>query len=240
VAKKLQGDAKQYGLSTAILAGDLALSFAEQILTEAPFPQERLRRARSFFDQMKIQVLYGEYLDVLSGYKKEISEDAALQILDLKTARYTVERPLHIGATLAGADIKTLEVLTAYAIPLGQAFQLQDDILGVFGDPKVTGKSSDSDLKEGKMTVLLANALSLASLRQKQILSKAIGNPNSKSSDITKVKQIIINTKALDITKEEIDRLILKAKKALINVKLENNSKDFLLGIADFIGNRLH
>lgn len=233
-------DKSHYGLSSALLVGDLTFSYADEIFTNSSFEPKIMLSAKKYFDLLKDEVIAGQYLDVLITNDLHATKDKITNMITLKTAKYTIERPLHIGAALASAPNFIFKAFSNYAIPLGLAFQIQDDILGVFGDPKVTGKSSDSDLKEGKMTVLLANALSLASLRQKQILAKVIGNPNSKFSDIAKVKQIIINTKALDITKEEIDRLILKAKKGLINVKLENNSKDFLLGIADFIGNRLH
>jgi len=235
---KLNGDPKQYSLSTAILVGDLALSFAEQILTEAPFPQERLRRARAFFDLMKIQVIYGEYLDVLGGYKKEISEDEVLQILDLKTARYTVERPLHIGAILAGAEPKVLEVVSAYAIPLGQAFQLQDDILGTFGDEVQLGKPNDSDIKEGKKTLLVAKALSAASEKEKKIIFRVLGNQRATSLEIKEFKEVLQNTGAYDYAVALAKKLIVQAREVVEEADLVPEGKDYLLAASDYLLNR--
>lgn len=236
--KKFEGSRDHFGLSAAILAGDLAHTFAEEILTSAPFPQERVRRARFYFDLMKSQVIAGEYLDVLGGYKKRLSEEEILTILEYKTAKYTVERPLQIGAVLAGAENGVLETFTAYAIPLGQAFQLQDDILGVFGDSGKMGKPVDSDIREGKKTVLIAKAYEWANGREKKLLERVVGNQEASSSDINKVREIIYRVGANDYATRLSHKLIEQSKEALGAAKLQEEGKVYLLAAADYLMNR--
>lgn len=238
-AKKLKGDGTQFSLSAAILAGDLASTFAEEVLNRAPFPQERLRRARFFFDQMKAQVIAGEYLDVLGGYKIRLSEEEVLNILEYKTAKYTVERPLQIGATLAGAEIGILETFTAYGIPLGQAFQLQDDILGTFGNVEDLGKPVDSDIREGKKTVLVAKAYEWANNKQRKILDEVLGSRRARRSDIKMVQKIVYQVGAYDYAARLSQKLIEQAKYALESAKLTKEGKNYLLAAADFLLNRV-
>ena len=237
--KNFPGDSGHFGLSSAILAGDLAFTLAEEILTTAPFPQERTRRARYFFDQMKFQVIAGEYLDVLGGYKKRLSEEDILNILEYKTAKYTVERPLQIGAMLAGAEIDTLETFTAYGIPLGQGFQLQDDILGVFGNPKKTGKPADSDIREGKMTVLVAKAYEWANKGERKVLDETIGNSRATAMDIERVRNIIYEVGACDYAVKLSHKLIEQAKDALMSTKLQKEGKEYLLSAANYLIDRV-
>lgn len=231
----LKGSKSQYGLSSAILTGDLAFSLAEEILTIAPFPQERLRRARNYFDLLKTQVIYGEYLDVLSGYKDEVSEDEILQILDLKTARYTIERPLHIGAILAGAEPKILEILSAYALPLGQAFQIQDDVVGVFGDEKQIGKPTDSDIKEGKKTLLIIKAFEKANADQTEVLKRVLGNKKATKQEIEELKQVLLDTGAYDYSVGLAKKLITQSKSIIEDAPLVSEGKDYLTAAADYL-----
>lgn len=237
--RKLVGDSKDYGLSAAILAGDLAFSFAEDVLTTAPFPQERVRRARLFFDQMKEQVIYGEYLDVLGGYKRKLSEDEVLQILEFKTAKYTVERPLQIGAILAGADVKLIDTFSRYGIPFGQAFQLQDDIVGTFGSEKEIGKPNDSDIKEGKKTVLLSRSYEQAGPTEKKLLDKWVGNKEATKTDIDKVREIMLSTGSYDYCRKLAKQLLIQAYEAIKDVKLKNEGKGYLISAVEYLYQRI-
>lgn len=238
-SSKFLGDREHFGLSSAILAGDLAFTFAEEILTSSPFPQERLRRARYFFDQMKFQVITGEYLDVLGSYKKRLTEEEVLNILEYKTAKYTVERPLQIGAVLAGAEVDILEAFTAYGIPLGQAFQLQDDIFGVFGDAKKMGKPVGSDIREGKKTVLIAKTYEWASKKEEQLLDRVVGNWAATDKDLSRVKEIIYSVGAYDYAIKLSHRLIDQAKTAIDKDKYAEEGKEYLLVAADYLLNRI-
>ena len=238
-SKKLFGDRSQFSLSAAILAGDLAAAFAEDVLTTAPFPQERLRRARFIFDQMKAQVIAGEYLDVLGSFKQKLSEEEVLNILEYKTAKYTVERPLQIGAILAGAEVPILEVFAAYGIPLGQAFQLQDDILGTFGDPGEIGKPVDSDIREGKKRVIIKKDYEWASNKQRKLMNGIIGNPKSKHEEVEEVREIIYKVGAYQYTVSLSHILIEQARAALERAKLTDEGKKFLLAAADYLMKRV-
>lgn len=237
--RRLKGSKTDFGLSSAILAGDLAYAFAEEILTTAPFPQERIRRARYFFDQMKMQVIYGQYLDILGGYKDKLTEDEVLQVLEYKTAKYTVERPLHIGAMLAGADYQTMENFSRYGIPFGQAFQMQDDIVGTFGTEEEIGKPADSDIKEGKKTLLLAKAYERATKKQTEILDKIVGNKQATKSEIDKVRKILRDTGAYDYCVKLAKELLNQAKKVIAATKLKDEGKGYLLSAVDYLNERL-
>ncbi|HEY4694548.1 MAG TPA: polyprenyl synthetase family protein [Candidatus Nanoarchaeia archaeon] len=237
--KNLRGKREDFGLAAAILAGDLSYSFAEEIFTEAPFPQERVRRARYFFDQMKTQVVYGQYLDVLGGYKETLTEDEVLKILEYKTAKYTVERPLHLGAMLAGADYQILEAFSRYAIPLGQAFQIQDDILGTFGSEKEIGKPADSDIKEGKKTLLVVKAMELASQKNKNALKSLVGKPDVTKDEIEKVRKIIEETGSLDYCVKLSRELLRQAKEVVTGAKLKPEGKNYLIAAASYLETRI-
>lgn len=237
--RKLSGNKKDFGLSSAILAGDLAFSFAEEILTSAPFPQERVRRARYFFDQMKAQVIYGQYLDVLGGYKKTLTEDEVLQVLELKTAKYTVERPLHLGAMLAGADFNLIETFSRYGIPFGQAFQMQDDIVGTFGKEEEIGKPADSDIKEGKKTLLLTKTYELASKSERKIIEKVIGNKTATPKEIETVREIMRSSGAYEYSVKLARELLRQAREAIYEIKLKEEGKNYLLSAVDYLENRL-
>ncbi|QCX82696.1 Octaprenyl-diphosphate synthase (plasmid) [Streptomyces sp. YIM 121038] len=151
--------AEHLGASCALLIGDLALAWSGELLHTAGLTGPQLAAVLPVMDTMRTEVIYGQYLDVTATGTPTPDLERALGIIRYKTAKYTIERPLRIGATLAGTSPQLLKELSAYALPLGEAFQLRDDLLGVFGDPKTTGKSRLEDLREGKHTLLVALAL---------------------------------------------------------------------------------
>ena len=233
--RNLKQGSKKFGLSVAILAGDLALSFADELLNTAPFPSERIRRAKQYYDLMKKQVIYGQYLDVLVPLKKEVTEKDILTILEYKTAKYTIERPLHIGAALAGADEDNLTIFSAYGIPLGQAFQIQDDIMGTFSTKAKIGKPVDSDIKEGKQTMLIVKAFEFSNKAQKNFLESILGNANATERDIEEAREIIRNSGSLTYSQELSNKLIKRAKRSVEKEKFEDEGKKFLLEAADYL-----
>ncbi|ROS30889.1 polyprenyl synthetase family protein [Cellulomonas sp. PhB150] len=165
----LEGDAEQFGLSAAILLGDLALVASEQEFADAvaQAPAVRAARAREVFDLMRTEVTVGQYLDVLAqslpwGTDTDADERRAREVIRAKSARYSVEHPIVLGAALADADDDALAACRELGLPLGEAFQLRDDLLGVFGDPAATGKPAGDDLREGKRTVLVARTVAHA------------------------------------------------------------------------------
>ncbi|MBU5423129.1 polyprenyl synthetase family protein [Cellulomonas hominis] len=163
------GDPRRFGESAAILLGDLALVASEREFVHAVADLDPGRRARAHavFERMRTEVTVGQYLDLLAqvlpwGDDPAADEARAREVIVAKTARYSVENPLLLGAVLAGADEVALESIRGYGLPLGEAFQLRDDLLGVFGDPEATGKPAGDDLREGKRTVLVARAMGRA------------------------------------------------------------------------------
>ena len=154
-----RGDPEQYGASAAILLGDLLLSWSDELLRRCGLPLDRVVPALDVFDRCRTEVISGQFLDVSVQARGAADVDAAMTVLRYKSAKYSIERPLHIGATLAGGAAADLTVLSGFGLPLGEAFQLRDDLLGVYGDPSATGKPAGDDLIEGKRTVLVALAL---------------------------------------------------------------------------------
>lgn len=224
-----------YGISMAILAGDILSSLATQLLAYTKFKNKL--KAIAELNKIIPKVIYGQILDIKSELKLP-TEKSIDKIHHLKTATYTVEGPLHIGAILAGANEKYLKQLSRYAIPLGKAFQIQDDILGLFADEKKLGKPIGSDLREGKNTLLIIKALEKANLKQKLTIKKALGNSNLTKSQIDKIRKIIVSTGSLQYSKSLAEKLIKKAKSELNKIKLKKQGKEFLLEIADYMVNR--
>lgn len=239
-APKNISDKKHFGKSAAILLGDLSFTYADQLLTSSNFPQDTILSAKKYYDFLRSEVIFGEYLDILLVGNKKATKDQIIKMLILKSAKYSIERPLHIGAALAKAKEDIFKAYSNYAIPLGLAFQIQDDILGIYGDPKTTGKSSNSDILEGKNTLIISNTREKISQKDKIFLDSILANPKATRSEIKKLKKAIIDSGALSQTKKEVQDLILKSKRALGHINLEKNAKNFLIEIANYIGTRLN
>ena len=233
--RAFSGSAGKFGTDAAILVGDLALTFADELLNTAPFPAERIRRAKEYYDLMKKQVIFGEYLDVVAPLKKQITERDLLTILEYKTAKYTVERPMHIGAVLAGAEEDTLRIFSSYAIPLGQAFQIQDDIMGTFSNEAKIGKPVDSDIKEGKRTLLVLKAYEFSKGAEKRLLDAVLGNQSAGEAEIEAARQIMRESGALEYSQELAYKLIKKAKGEILQAKLVEEGREYLLQAADYL-----
>jgi geranylgeranyl diphosphate synthase type I len=168
-------DPEQYGAAAAILLGDLLLSWSDELLRTCGMPAERVLEALGYFDLTRSEVVAGQFLDVSAQARGAADVDTAMTVLRYKSAKYSIERPLHIGAALAGGGPEAIQQLTRFGLPLGEAFQLRDDLLGVFGDPSVTGKPAGDDLVEGKRTVLVSLALDALPSREAGMLDSALG-----------------------------------------------------------------
>jgi geranylgeranyl diphosphate synthase type I len=160
--RQWHGPADQFGLSAAILIGDLALAWADDIVAGADLPPDAYHRVRQVWTDIRTEVLGGQYLDIVAEASADESIAAAMAVNTYKTASYTVSRPLQLGAAAAADRPDVQALFHEVGNDLGIAFQLRDDVLGVFGDPAVTGKPSGDDLRSGKRTVLLATAVELA------------------------------------------------------------------------------
>jgi geranylgeranyl diphosphate synthase type I len=215
-----RGDPEQYGASAAILLGDLLLTWSDELLRRCGLPLERVAAAMAAFDHTRSEVITGQFLDVSVQARGRADVDAAMTVLRYKSAKYSIERPLHIGALLAGASLEQLGELSAYGLPLGEAFQLRDDLLGVYGDPAATGKPAGDDLIEGKRTVLVALALDGALPEDAQRLDAALGTALS-SAQVEDLRAIIDASGAHTQLEQVIDDLV-----ALSLAKLDASSLD--------------
>ncbi|MER7701536.1 polyprenyl synthetase family protein [Kitasatospora sp. NPDC097605] len=186
------------GTSAAILAGDLALLWSDELLhdPEHGLRPEEFSRLRPWVGLMREEVMYGQCLDLIATGRPTPDTGPALAVIRYKTAKYTCERPLQIGAVLAGADGALLRQLSAFALPLGEAFQLRDDLLGAFGDPGETGKPDLDDLREGKHTVLVSLALRSATAAQLRLLHGLYGKPGLTEEDAATVRAVLRDTGA--------------------------------------------
>lgn len=201
------GPSAAFGLAAAVLIGDLALAWADDMFSTAPLSPATLAAARPVWRAMRTEVLAGQFLDVGTQATGDASPAAALRVSRLKTAAYTVERPLHLGAALAGAGPERIEPLREFGRDLGIAFQLRDDLLGVFGDPSVTGKPAGDDLREGKRTLLVALGLQQADTAQAAVIEKAIGNPALSESEVDTVRAVLTDAGAVAAVERRITEL---------------------------------
>jgi geranylgeranyl diphosphate synthase type I len=192
-----RGDPASYGRNTALLCGDLCAAWSDQMFHECGLDPDEVHRGYRMFATMRTEVIAGQYLDLVSGVG-DGSVASALTVIRMKAARYTVTRPLQIGAALAGAGPELLAALAAFGDPLGDAFQLRDDVLGVFGDSAVTGKSILDDLREGKPTVMMALARGSADRAQAARLKALFGNPRLDPDGAAELRGIITGTGARD------------------------------------------
>jgi geranylgeranyl diphosphate synthase type I len=199
-----RGNGDSFGIGAAILLGDLCLAWTDEMFFGSDLEPARLDRARPLFDEMRTELMGGQYLDLLEQAIGGGSVARARRVTQYKSARYSVLRPLQIGAALAGARRSLLAGYTAYGLPLGEAFQLRDDVLGVFGDPAETGKPAGDDLREGKRTMLVALAGRSGSSAQARLLERHLGDPGLDDDGVAALREIIVATGAL----AEVERMI--------------------------------
>nr|WP_202627555.1 polyprenyl synthetase family protein [Cellulomonas sp. APG4] len=232
------GDPARFGESAAILLGDLALIASEREVSEALVgaAEPTLARARAVFDRMRTEVTVGQYLDVLAqalpwGVDPAVDERRARVVLRAKSARYSVEHPLSLGAALAGADDDALARCREVGLPLGEAFQLRDDLLGVYGDPSTTGKPAGDDLREGKRTVLVARAMAAADDNLRELLLRDLGRRDLTDGDVADLRDRLRDTGAVAGLEELIDDLARPALDALAAAPLAEDGRAMLLDL---------
>ena len=221
------GDAAAYGRASAILLGDLLVAWSDDLLEEslADAAPSSARTARAEYARMRRDVTIGQYLDVAEESAFRTAPDAehaarALRVASLKSARYSVQQPLLIGATLAGADAAQRRALADFGHPLGMAFQLRDDVLGVFGDEALTGKPSGDDLREGKRTVLVAYAREALQPGPRRVLDELVGDPGLDAAQIAALQATIVESGALARVEELIAGYARDADRALAGAPL--------------------
>ena len=222
------GGPESFGESAAILIGDLCLVWSDEMFGESGVDPAALTRARPVFDRMRTEVMVGQYLDVLTQATGEMSVQRASKVARFKSAKYTVERPLLMGAAMAAAPPEIEAAYSAYGLALGEAFQLRDDVLGVFGDPAETGKPAGDDLREGKRTYLIASAYELADRNSAQIILDDLGDPKLDDDRIERLRGIIDACGARGRTEARIADLAAEARAALDSVHLDREAAEVL------------
>ena len=231
-------DAGHFGNSMAIIIGDMIGALGNQVLFESKFAPTLIIKALHRLQGIVSMTVVGEAEDVFIENRGRATEKEILRMYENKTAKYTIEGPLHLGAILAGANEKFLQALSGYSIPAGIAFQIQDDILGVFGKSGKTGKPVGSDVRQGKQTILVVKALEKATKAQKEILQNCLGNDNLNGTDLEQFRSIVIKTGALEYAQKMARKLILEAKGKIEKIKMQKDAKEFLFGIAEYMLNR--
>lgn len=230
---RLAGDARRFGDGVAILVGDLAFVYADAMLVGSP------AQVWSMWNELRIELNVGQYLDMLGSARTERSRVKAERICRYKSGKYTIERPLHLGALLArpnDADV-LLDAFSAYGLPLGDAFQMRDDVMGAFGDPAVTGKPVGDDLREGKPTPLMAIAVARADATQRRVLDR-VGSGPLTDVEVAEVQSVIRATGALDEMESTIDRLTTQAIAAIDAAPITADARTALVDLANFVAQR--
>jgi geranylgeranyl diphosphate synthase, type I len=213
--------------------GDLLLSWTDGMYHASGLPAGALRRGQAVLDLMRTEMIAGQYLDLLGQAAGDGTVDSALRVAEYKSARYTIEHPLHLGAALAGfPDGPVPAAFSAYGLPLGVAFQLRDDILGVFGDPAETGKPAGDDLREGKRTVLLAIARARAGAAQARVIDERLGDPHLDEAGAAEVRAVITDTGALAACEAMIGEHVAGALAALGQAPITDEAKTALAELA--------
>jgi geranylgeranyl diphosphate synthase type I len=200
------------------------------MLLTSGLDEDALQRGKSVLDLMRSELMAGQYLDLLTQANRNGSVEKAKHVIKYKSAKYTIERPLHMGARLAGAPETTINALSNYGLPLGEAFQLRDDVLGVFGNPNVTGKPAGDDLREGKRTVLIELAISRAHPTQLKALETLLGDENLSQEGVEGLREILIETGSLADVENMIET---STQQAITNLERANLNQQATLILID-------
>jgi geranylgeranyl diphosphate synthase type I len=242
------GDSAAFGKAGAILLGDLLVMWSAQMLHGAGVDQSALERTLPIVEAMRTEVTCGQYLDMVAQAHPlrqrapaigslrptiELALDDASRVVEYKAARYTVQRPCQIGAALGGGNDELYFGLGAYGSPLGRAFQFRDDLLGVFGDPQITGKPAGDDLREGKRTVLVAHAYAHASEVGQKLLLQRLGDPDLDEAGINELQQVITESGAREAVESMINENHERALKALHDTEITEEGRTGLTALAE-------
>ena len=244
-ASDRRGGAVEFGRAGAILLGDLLLMWSVEQFTECGAPAQALAAALPLAAAVRAEVTGGQYLDITAQTRslwdaRRNPESVLAQVrrvVEYKTARYTVVRPLQIGASLGGGSSELLATLAAYGSPVGRAFQYRDDLLGVYGDEALTGKPAGDDLREGKLTVLIAEAMASASDAAAHRLTELLGRELD-AGELADARQIIADSGALAATEQEIESATDEALAVLTVPAIPEPARSGLAALARLAGQR--
>ncbi|MBD3406734.1 MAG: hypothetical protein GF411_11520 [Candidatus Lokiarchaeota archaeon] len=242
--KEIDDDEKRaadFGMTMAILGGDSLINLGAQAISESHMDPKITVKCLKLYEDAFQDLVDGVLLEMMMVYEENPTPETYLEMIRMKTA-VLFEKSLLIGAAIAEASDSQLSSLSEFGIKVGQAFQIQDDILGTFGDEEVTGKPADGDIREGKKTMLVLEAYRRSSVEQKAVLDKLLGNPDMSDKDVDKVRTVFKESGALEAAKEKMDSLLEQGQKALdkANPPLRPKSKDFLLTLSNFLVQRTY
>ena len=223
-----RGESRRFGEGMAILVGDFALVYADMLFRSAPI------EAHAVFDELRVELCVGQSLDLIATAAATTDRSTARRISTYKSGKYTVERPLHLGAALAGRLDEFEPALTAIGLPLGEAFQLRDDVLGAFGESAITGKPVGDDLREGKATPLVAMAYARAGERDMAALEQ-VGSVDLDAHGIDAIHDVLVRTGALADIEEEIERLVRQAREVIVTTPLAEPARTWLDDLACYV-----
>lgn len=241
-----RGRPDAFGAAAAILLGDLLLVWSEEMFATSGLPARAAERARPFLDAVRTEVACGQFLDVVAaaqpladpGRDPRWALAEADRTVEYKTARYTVQRPLQIGAAIAGAHASLQQVFATYGSALGRAFQFRDDLLGVYGDEALTGKPAGDDLREGKLTVLVAHTLVRVDDSERRRLDRMLGDPSLTADEIDDLRAVIAESGARAAVEDEISRSADAARAAVSAAPVTPDGRVALLRLVDLAARR--
>jgi geranylgeranyl diphosphate synthase type I len=223
-----RGEARRFGEGAAILIGDLAFVYADELMGRAP------PASMAVWNELRVELNMGQFLDMVGTARGDTDHDGARRIASYKSGKYTVERPLHLGAALAGRLDDLKAPYSAYGLPLGEAFQLRDDLLGAFGETELTGKPVGDDLREGKPTPLLAIAVSRAGADVAPLLER-IGAQDLGEDEVAALQEVLVDTGAMEEVERAIARLTDQAIDAVAGAPIDSAARDALVELAHYV-----
>ena len=226
------GNKELFGVGGAVLLGDLMLSWADQMLLTSGFESAALKRGKDLYDLMRTELMAGQYLDLYNQAKRGGDVNESFNVIRFKSAKYSIERPLQLGGKLAVDDPLLNKTLSDFGLPLGEAFQLRDDLLGVFGDPEITGKPAGDDLREGKRTVLIEIAFEKANPAHKKLLDDLFGKATLSLSEVNAMREVLEETGAHNQVESLIEQLFERSNKALFESNVTSEAKNALAELA--------
>ncbi|MET0929220.1 MAG: polyprenyl synthetase family protein [Aeromicrobium sp.] len=235
---RLDGDAAAFGMGAALLIGDLCLAWSDELLAGATLAPSSRASVRQVYDLMRSQVIAGQYLDMLEQARPGLRREASERVLRFKSAKYTVEHPLLVGGAVSGASDGLLDAYSRFGIPVGEAFQLRDDVLGVFGDPARTGKPVGDDLRDGKKTLLVLAGLERADAAQTELLRRHLGDRHLTEQQVCDLQTLLVETGALDEVERQITQLTERGVDAIGNGAVPDHVATGLSDLAHHIAGR--
>lgn len=221
------GDIEHFAASVAILAGDFAFTYADTFARDLP------KKCLDIYDILKVELFAGQQMDIDAGYRSNVTKEQISKIAQYKSGKYTIERPIHLGALIADENAP-LEKLSEFGSPLGEAFQLRDDILGTFGDKNTTGKPVGDDIREGKFTLLIASAIENANEKELEILSRR-GAVDISEEEIIAISKVIQSNGALDDVEKRIQLLYNDSMEALEKINPNDDAKKLAISLAHYV-----